>query len=162
MLGSNIKTHDAVKRAVDEILNMSSGMTPADVYVLSSTIQQTAERILQVAMFEEQLAAAAKADHQDLAYKNILVVLNTVNQNIPKENLTTREGLSARYSHLLSGWEHIDPKQREIHLTELLLWLDPIDTKPTQSIWAKLFGWAKPKAKETKPVDNINTGLVNN
>ena len=90
MLGSNVKTHQDIKTIVNNVLDISSGLSPEDVIQSTQVVERTLKRLHQVAMFEIELDALAKEQHDNALKKHFLVVANTVNKGIGRENLNAR------------------------------------------------------------------------
>lgn len=163
MLGSNVKTHQDIKTIVNNVLELTSGFTPEDVIQSTTIVERTLKRLYQIAMFEIELDALAKAPHEDPVKKNFLVVLNTVNQGISRENINARESIQSRYGATARNFEETSAAEHEALLTELLLLLDPIDeSKSAGNWWSRFVAKFKSKDKQVNTVeDNHNSGLVN-
>lgn len=163
MLGSNVKTHQDIKTIVNNVLDISSGLSPEDVIQSTQVVERTLKRLHQVAMFEIELDVLAKEQHDNALKKHFLVVANTVNKGIGRENLNARESIQARYGAAVRDFNSVSGGEIQALLTELLLLLDPIDdSKVAGNWWTRFIAKfkSKPVKKETVE-DNHNTGLVN-
>lgn len=163
MLGSNVKTHQDIKTIVNNVLDISSGLSPEDVIQSTQVVERTLKRLHQVAMFEIELDVLAKEQHDNALKKHFLVVANTVNKGIGRENLNARESIQSRYGATVRNFEETSAAEHEALLTELLLLLDPIDeSKSAGNWWSRFVAKFKSKDKQVNTVkDNHNTGLVN-
>ncbi len=121
MLGSNVKTHQDIKTIVNNVLDISSGLSPEDVIQSTQVVERTLKRLHQVAMFEIELDALAKEQHDNALKKQFLAVANTVNKDIGRDNLNARENIHARYGVVVRDFNSVSDGEIQALLTELLL-----------------------------------------